>query len=195
MSPKVMMSATRVVGAQATTARKSRRDQRTMTSTSTSSTSSARVVVAALASAVLSMNSTAPEAFAKSFTKPAAQDSAPVETIFDGAYYDPNHPGCPRTIVPAKGGGVTISGLDPIPFERGRGCRGVKKTSGLADTKFKSWSIPASVRGEEITIDFDAKDGSGEKVTGVKVVDGIKLPDGTVWQLKSGAKSDAWTPR
>ena len=195
MSPKVMMSATRVVGAQATTAKKSRRDQRTMASTSTSSTSSARVVVAALASAVLSMNSAAPEAFAKSFTKPAAQDSAPVETIFDGAYYDPNHPGCPRTIVPAKGGGVTISGLDPIPFERGRGCRGVKKTSGLADTKFKSWSIPASVRGEEITIDFDAKDGSGEKVTGVKVVDGIKLPDGTVWQLKSGAKSDAWTPR
>jgi hypothetical protein len=191
-----MMSATRVVAAQTTTAKKSQRNQRTTAASSSSpSASSARVVVAALASAVLSFNAAAPEAFAKSFAKPAAQDSAPVETIFDGAYYDPNHPGCPRTIVPAKGGGVTISGLDPVPFERGRGCRGVKKTSGLADTKFKSWSIPASVRGEEITIDFDAKDGSGEKVTGVKVANGIKLPDGTVWQLKSGAKSDAWTPR
>jgi hypothetical protein len=189
-----MMSVTRVVAAQTTTAKKSQRNQRTTASSSSStSASSARVVVAALASAVLSFNASTPEAFAKSFAKP--QDSAPVETIFDGAYYDPNHPGCPRTIVPAKGGGVTISGLDPVPFERGRGCRGVKKTSGLADTKFKSWSIPASVRGEEITIDFDAKDGSGEKVTGVKVANGIKLPDGTVWQLKSGAKSDAWTPR
>ena len=157
---------------------------------------SSRVFVAALASAAVSADT----AFAKPVaTAQTAQtlerSSTPSSTIFDGSYYDPNHPGCPRAIAPALKGGVTISGLDPIPFERGRGCRGVKKTSAVASTKFNAWSIPAEVNGDEIIIDFNAKDGSGEKVTGRKVPEGIALPDGTTWTLKSLDKADAWTPR
>lgn len=161
---------------------------------------SSRVFVAALASAAVSADTAfaKPVATAQTLERsstPSSTIRAPSSTIFDGSYYDPNHPGCPRAIAPALKGGVTISGLDPIPFERGRGCRGVKKTSAVASTKFNAWSIPAEVNGDEIIIDFNAKDGSGEKVTGRKVPEGIALPDGTTWTLKSLDKADAWTPR
>lgn len=113
------------------------------------------------------------------------------DNVFEGSYYDPNHPGCPRDI---DANGV-ITGLDPIPFERGRGCRGVKKTNASkVNEKFNAWKIQAKVRDDSIDIDFDQKDGSGEKVTGKWNGVGIELPDGTVWVKKTGAKSDAWTP-
>ena len=47
---------------------------------------------------------------------------------------------------------------------------------------------------DEITIDFDQKDGSGERVVGKLTPKGdVALPDGTIWRRKSDA--DAWTPR
>lgn len=113
------------------------------------------------------------------------------DNVFEGSYYDPNHPGCPRDI---DANGV-ITGLDPIPFERGRGCRGVKKTNeAKVNEKFNAWKIQAKVRDDSIDIDFDQKDGSGEKVTGKWNGVGIELPDGTVWVKKTGTKSQAWTP-
>lgn len=113
------------------------------------------------------------------------------DNVFEGSYYDPNHPGCPRDI---DANGV-ITGLDPIPFERGRGCRGVKKTNAAkVNEKFNAWKIQAKVRDDSIDIDFDQKDGSGEKVTGTWNGVGIELPDGTVWVKKTGTKSQAWTP-
>ena len=119
----------------------------------------------------------------------ADAEASPV-TVFAGDYYDPNHPGCPRSI-DARG---LVSGLDPVPFARGRGCRGVKK-SDLERTseKFKKWSVRSKISGNEIVIDFDAKDGSGEKVTGKWTGNGIALPDGTTWRKKSN--SQAWPPR
>ena len=118
-----------------------------------------------------------------------AAEASPV-TVFAGDYYDPNHPGCPRTI-DARG---VVSGLDPVPFARGRGCRGVKKANlERTSEKFKKWSVRSKISGNEITIDFNAKDGSGEKVTGKWTGNGIALPDGTTWRKKSD--SQAWTPR
>ena len=111
-------------------------------------------------------------------------------TVFAGDYYDPNHPGCPRSI-DARG---VVSGFDPVPFARGRGCRGVKKADlERTSEKFKKWSVRSKISGNEITIDFNAKDGSGEKVTGRWTGNGIALPDGTTWRKKSD--SQAWTPR
>ena len=118
-----------------------------------------------------------------------AAEASPV-TVFAGDYYDPNHPGCPRSI-DARG---VVSGLDPVPFARGRGCRGVKKANlERTSEKFKKWSVRSKISGNEITIDFNAKDGSGEKVTGKWTGNGIALPDGTTWRKKSD--SQAWTPR
>ena len=119
----------------------------------------------------------------------AHAEASPV-TVFAGDYYDPNHPGCPRSI-DARG---VVSGLDPVPFARGRGCRGVKKANlERTSEKFKKWSVRSKISGNEIVIDFDAKDGSGEKVTGTWTGNGIALPDGTTWRKKSD--SQAWTPR
>ena len=50
-------------------------------------------------------------------------DPADASTVFAGKYIDPNHPHCPREI---DANGV-ISGVDPVPFAKGRGCRGYKK--------------------------------------------------------------------
>ena len=139
--------------------------------------STASFALATLASVALSLTTVAPVQAA--------------DSVFEGSYYDPNHPGCPRDI-DANG---LITGLDPIPFERGRGCRGVKKTNAAkASEKFNAWKIQAKVRDDSIDIDFDQKDGSGEKVTGKWNGVGIELPDGTVWVKKTGTKSDAWTP-
>jgi hypothetical protein len=49
--------------------------------------------------------------------------SAIASTVFEGAYIDPNHPHCPRA-VDANG---VITGIDPVPFREGAGCRGYKK--------------------------------------------------------------------
>ena len=43
--------------------------------------------------------------------------------MFAGQYIDPNHPHCPREI-DAQG---VITGIDPVPFVKGSGCRGYKK--------------------------------------------------------------------
>lgn len=51
---------------------------------------------------------------------PAAATAA---TVFAGRYIDPNHPHCPREI-DAEG---VITGIDPVPFVKGSGCRGYKK--------------------------------------------------------------------
>lgn len=45
------------------------------------------------------------------------------DTVFAGRYIDPNHPHCPREI---DADGV-ITGIDPVPFVKGSGCRGYKK--------------------------------------------------------------------
>ena len=118
---------------------------------------------------------------------------AATPTRFAGDYADPNHPGCPRAI-DARG---NVSGLDPVPFARGRGCRGVKKSDQRkAASKFNAWTIKGKINkaDDEILIDFDQKDGSGERVVGKLTPKGdVALPDGTIWRRKSDA--EAWTPR
>jgi hypothetical protein len=73
----------------------------------------------------------------------------------------------------------------------------VKKTdANRAASKFKAWTIKGKINkaDDEITIDFDQKDGSGERVVGKLTPKGdVALPDGTIWRRKSDA--DAWTPR
>ena len=53
----------------------------------------------------------------------SSSSSAIASTVFEGAYIDPNHPHCPRA-VDANG---VITGIDPVPFREGAGCRGYKK--------------------------------------------------------------------
>ena len=133
-------------------------------------------------------------AFGASLAIALSAEPALAGTVFSGNYYDPNHPGCPRSI-DERG---TVRGLDPVPFKRGKGCRGVKKTdASKVESKFKAWKISGKIsRGDDsILIDFNAKDGSGEKLTGTwdAARKGILFPDGTLWRKLSDA--DAWTPR
>ena len=51
-----------------------------------------------------------------------ASSSSSFDERFSGSFADPNHPGCPREITP---NGV-LRGYDPVPFEKGKGCRGRK---------------------------------------------------------------------
>ena len=98
-------------------------------------------------------------------------DPADASTVFAGKYIDPNHPHCPREI---DANGV-ISGVDPVPFAKGRGCRGYKKkneSQAVDAGKITLWSIKGVV----------AKDGSGESFTGKWNGVGIEFPDGNVWE-------------
>lgn len=175
--PPTLMMTTTISTTTSTSARVSHRTARRDVSTAALPRVAPRPLVAALVAASLSLTDV---------DVASAKDAS----VFAGEYYDPNHPGCPRSI-DAKG---VVRGLDPVPFKRGRGCRGVKK-SDLAKTseKFKAWSIKSKISGDEIFIDFNQKDGSGEKVTGKWTGSGIALPDGTVWKKKTD--SQAWTPR
>ena len=65
-----------------------------------------------------------------------------------------------------------------------------------AASKFNAWTIKGKINkaDDEILIDFDQKDGSGERVVGKLTPKGdVALPDGTIWRRKSDA--EAWTPR
>ena len=109
--------------------------------------------------------------------------------MFAGKYIDPNHPHCPRAIDEA---GV-ITGIDPVPFAEGRGCRGYKKAneaSAVAAGKINPWRIEGKIAKDDrsIFIDFDQKDGSGESFTGEWNGAGIVFPDGNQWtKIDDGA--------
>jgi F-box protein 18 (helicase) len=112
----------------------------------------------------------------------APVDPALAATVFTGKYIDPNHPHCPREI---DASGV-VSGIDPVPFEKGRGCRGYKKANearAIEAGKITAWKIDAQIAKDDtsIFIDFDQKDGSGESFTGVWNGVGVAFPDGNVW--------------
>jgi len=94
-------------------------------------------------------------------------------TVFEGMYADPNHPGCNREI---DSSGI-LRGIDPIPFARGAGC----SKPGISA---QAWKITGKVAADDktILINFDEKDGSGEVFEGAWVGNGIKLPDGTLWK-------------
>jgi len=114
----------------------------------------------------------------------APADPAAATTVFAGKYIDPNHPHCPREI---DADGV-ITGIDPVPFVKGSGCRGYKKKNEAAAIeagKINPWTIKAKIAPDDksIFIDFDQKDGSGESFTGVWNGRGIEFPDGNVWAI------------
>lgn len=119
----------------------------------------------------------------------APVDPAFASTVFEGKYIDPNHPHCPRAIDEA---GV-ITGIDPVPFAEGRGCRGYKKAneaSAVAAGKINPWRIEGKIAKDDrsIFIDFDQKDGSGESFTGEWNGAGIVFPDGNQWtKIDDGA--------
>jgi|TARA_B110000977_G_C11086268_1_gene494843 hypothetical protein len=80
-----------------------------------------------------------------------------------------------------------ISGIDPVPFEKGRGCRGYKKaneTKAIEAGKITAWRINGKIGKDDKTIfiDFDQKDGSGESFVGEWNGAGIEFPDGNVWE-------------
>ena len=120
----------------------------------------------------------------------APVDAAFAQTVFAGSYIDPNHPHCPREI---DDGGV-ISGIDPVPFQKGRGCRGYKKANeskAIEAGKITAWKINGKVAKDDksIFIDFDEKDGSGESFTGEWNGIGIVFPDGNVWEQIVSSKA------
>jgi len=117
---------------------------------------------------------------------------AATQTKAEGSYADPNHPGCPREI---DGKGV-LRGFDPVPFEKGRGCRGRKIVSDdvfqYPGKTMKYWEIKGEVNESdtEIFIDFDSKDGSGERVI-AKILDNgeLEFADGGKWTRRRSAES------
>ena len=110
---------------------------------------------------------------------------------FSGSFADPNHPGCPREIT-SKG---LLRGYDPVPFEKGKGCRGRKVLTpedvfAYPGKTMRYWEIQTKLVGktkDEIYIDFDQKDGSGEKVVAkLNENEEIVFPTGEVWKRRRG---------
>ena len=118
--------------------------------------------------------------------------NAPVyaSTRFAGSFADPNHPGCPREIT-NKG---LLRGYDPVPFEKGKGCRGRKIQDkddifAYPGKTMSYWELKTKINkdDDEIFIDFDKKDGSGERVTAkLNEKNEIVFPTGEVWTRRRG---------
>jgi F-box protein 18 (helicase) len=125
------------------------------------------------------------------FFSPNASLASSFDERFSGSFADPNHPGCPREITP---NGV-LRGYDPVPFEKGKGCRGRKVLTPedvfqYPGKTMRYWEIQTKVVGktkDEIYIDFDQKDGSGEKVVAkLNEREEIVFPTGEVWKRRRG---------
>ena len=117
--------------------------------------------------------------------------SSSFDERFSGSFADPNHPGCPREIT--KNG--VLRGYDPVPFEKGKGCRGRKVVTpedvfAYPGKTMRYWEIQTKLVGknkDEIYIDFDQKDGSGEKVIAkLNENEQIVFPTGEVWKRRRG---------
>ena len=122
-----------------------------------------------------------------------ASSSSSFDERFSGSFADPNHPGCPREIT--KNG--VLRGYDPVPFEKGKGCRGRKVVTPedvfqYPGKTMRYWEIQTKLVGkannkDEIYIDFDQKDGSGEKVVAkLNENEEIVFPTGEVWKRRRG---------
>ena len=120
-----------------------------------------------------------------------SQSLASFDERFSGSFADPNHPGCPREIT-SKG---LLRGYDPVPFEKGKGCRGRKVLTPedvfqYPGKTMRYWEIQTKLVGktkDEIYIDFDQKDGSGEKVVAkLNEREEIVFPTGEVWKRRRG---------
>ena len=145
----------------------------------TNNNNKAAMMASSLAAAMIVFASFSSTAFAGTTTT----------TRFAGSFADPNHPGCPREITPSG----LLRGYDPVPFEKGRGCRGRKiVTDDVFDYPGKTmryWELKTKINksDDEIFIDFDKKDGSGEKVTAKLNAKGeIEFPTGEVWKRRRG---------
>jgi len=108
---------------------------------------------------------------------------AEMSVFFNGAYTDPNHPHCPRAVLPLDNGGAYTDGADNINGE-GVSCFGV-----LPPTLVLWGPLPTSINGTAITIDFSSKGGPsnlhGDWKQGVKQDGtqfwGIQWEDGNFW--------------
>ena len=129
--------------------------------------------------------------FAFLFPATSLASSSSFDERFSGSFADPNHPGCPREITP---NGV-LRGYDPVPFEKGKGCRGRKVVTPedvfqYPGKTMRYWEIQTKLVGknkDEIYIDFDQKDGSGEKVVAkLNEREEIVFPTGEVWKRRRG---------
>ena len=125
------------------------------------------------------------------FFSPNASLASSFDERFSGSFADPNHPGCPREITPNG----LLRGYDPVPFEKGKGCRGRKVLTPedvfqYPGKTMRYWEIQTKVVGktkDEIYIDFDQKDGSGEKVIAkLNENEEIVFPTGEVWKRRRG---------
>ena len=125
------------------------------------------------------------------FFSPNASLASSFDERFSGSFADPNHPGCPREITPNG----LLRGYDPVPFEKGKGCRGRKVYTPedvfqYPGNTMRYWEIQTKMVGkakDEIYIDFDQKDGSGEKVVArLNERNEIVFPTGEVWKRRRG---------
>ena len=125
------------------------------------------------------------------FPATSLASSSSFDERFSGSFADPNHPGCPREIT--KNG--VLRGYDPVPFEKGKGCRGRKVVTPedvfqYPGKTMRYWEIQTKLVGknkDEIYIDFDQKDGSGEKVVAkLNEREEIVFPTGEVWKRRRG---------
>jgi F-box protein 18 (helicase) len=125
------------------------------------------------------------------FFSPNASLASSFDERFSGSFADPNHPGCPREITPNG----LLRGYDPVPFEKGKGCRGRKVVTPedvfqYPGKTMRYWEIQTKLVGknkDEIYIDFDQKDGSGEKVIAkLNENEEIVFPTGEVWKRRRG---------
>ncbi|XRB09280.1 DNA helicase [Pycnococcus provasolii] len=111
-------------------------------------------------------------------------DAANAATVFDGKWVDTNHPGCRREIQ----NGV-LYGDDPVPFVPAAG-DGKPGSPCIAGGETKPWSVKLTQIDEKkgtVLIDFDQKDGSGERFV-AQLVDGgkkLRINDTTTWPRAS----------
>ena len=96
-----------------------------------------------------------------------------------GAYADPNHPGCARSVVALSARAAVVSGADAAAD--GRSCDGA--------TDVKWGPLAASLDSDAIVVDFSPKGGPAD-LRGVfdPSVPGIQWADGNVWTKLDGRR-------
>jgi hypothetical protein len=113
-------------------------------------------------------------------------DGARSLSVFDGAYTDPYHPGCFRTIQSTRGDAeasleniVQVTGKDGSGKDGDWGC----SEGGSTQTV---WRLSGKVKGDQILVDFSPK-GGPKNLVGKWEGDGIRWEDSNKWTKVSGS--------
>mmetsp|Transcript_41994 Transcript_41994/g.82338 ORF Transcript_41994/g.82338 Transcript_41994/m.82338 type:complete len:191 (+) Transcript_41994:60-632(+) len=113
-------------------------------------------------------------------------------SVFQGDYDDPMHPGCLRQVkvvgAPLRGDGTRSS--NPVLEITGYDSKGSSGTCTDRPTRSDLWKISGTVKSnEQVLIDFSPK-GGPENLVGKWDGGGIVFPDGNKWTKVTGGTND-----